>query len=291
VLVDPIAQSASAAFAFHPAAPTVARSPDGRYWARTGEKALSAFNPQSGQVETSVSLPLRPYNHIITRDGTVYVTHHTLTDRGFTVSIVDLQAERYRGRIVDIHGLRTDLTADDRFVYLACVGVGRPDSIYLYEIDTRTDRCRRILGRPKTDHAWRCTVDSGLVYLVRVGLAGRSVPPEIEVIDPTTGASLRTITDLSGVSELCGGLTFFRDYALLPCRTGEGTAAVCQLDRGLTRVVRLLALPAPIDGMVGVAGWTLVYTTGTPTKQICFYDLHELRPGRMISVDDIMATD
>ncbi len=48
-------------------------------------------------------LGYKPFNYIIGSPGKAYVTRHTVSERGFTMSVVDIDRGELLGGIGDIH--------------------------------------------------------------------------------------------------------------------------------------------------------------------------------------------
>lgn len=276
---------------FHPAAPTVGLDPDGLFWARSGEKELAAFNPETGKIEAAVTLPHRPYNHIITPDGKAYVTHHTLTSRGFWLSVVDTSKKKIKKTIKDIWGLRTGLAYGNGFVYLATIGVERPDNLYLYRIDTRNDRLEEIHRVPKTDYAWKISFFKNRLYICHINMPKRSSSPMIEVLDLKKKAITRVIKDsqLDGVKEIRGRITFAGDRGLFPCQTEDGGSGIAMFDPLSGRVAKVLKVCGHIYRIIGIREETLFYINspaeaGKKGISLYFFSLTQGKEVRIISM-------
>ncbi len=118
--VDFTNRSVSRVASFAPGAPTAAWGPNGR-----------------GRRVAAVSVPDRPYHFVVGPNGCAYVTHQTLTEKGFSLSVVDLPRERLRTTLDGVKGIRTDIDACNVGVFLATVGVRQHDYLLprLYRIE------------------------------------------------------------------------------------------------------------------------------------------------------------
>lgn len=296
--IDPEEQNLSLLCTFHQAASIAARSPNGLFWARMGEKFLAAFNPLKGKIEEKVELPHRPYNHIITPNGKAYVTHHTLTPQGFLVSVVDTSEKKLKKTIKNIYGLRTGLTYGNGFVYLATIGVGRPDNLYLYQINTQNDKLKEIYRIPKTDYHWKISVFGNELYLCHINMPNKSLAPMIEIMNLEKKKITRTINaaNLKGIKEIIGKITFVKDKAFLPCRTPYGGYGIALLNPHSGSVERILDVISHIYRIIGIKDDTLFYidspaSAGKNGISLYFYNLRERKEVKIISITQFLKRE
>lgn len=289
--INPEEQTLSLLCTFHHAAPTVDLSPDGLYWARLIGNTMAAFNPKTKEMEVKVMLPHRPYNHIITPNGKAYVTHHTLTPQGFWVSVVNTYKKKFITAIKHIYGLRTDLAYGNGFVYLATIGVGRPDNLYLYQIDTRSDRLKEIYRVTKTDYHWKISVLDDRLYICRTNMPNKNPDPLIEIMDLEKRKIIKTITnsDLQGVKEIIGKITFVKDQAFLPCRTLDGGYGIALFNPHSGSMEKILDVSSHIYQIIGIKGDTLFYIdnpaqVGKEGISLYFYNLRKGKEVKIINI-------
>lgn len=293
--VNPQKQSLSYLYSFHPAAPTVERAPDGLYWARRGEHLLTAFNPETQTIEAEVRLPHRPYNHIITPQGKAYVTHHTVTPRGFWISVVDTSQKKFIKAIKDIWGLRTGLAYGTGFVYLATIGTGRPDNLYLYRINTQNNRCQEIRRVPKAGFSWKISVWNGLLYLTHINLPGHSLSPMIEIMDPGKKKIKETFrsSDLSGIEKIQGKIFFFGDKGFLSCQTEKDEYGLALLDPRSGKIQDVLETSTPVYRVIGLKEDLLFYTdhpvqAGKKGISLYFYNLSKRKEVKTVNIKEFL---
>lgn len=270
-----------------PAAPTVDRDPNGLYWGRLGTNTFAALDPRTGDVVCRIALPYRVYNAIIAPNGKAYVTHHTVTPHGFTVSVVDTARRKMIGEIQGISGLRTDLIQAGGFVYLATIGVEKEDSLTLalYRIDTRDDTLREIRRFPRQGYYWQLAAADGFLFISYTPRTAGSGEPKIEVMNLETLRVVRTVTpsQLGLGGRGFGKLSFFGGKGYLPCSSDAGTQEIVVTDPSVSRVLSRLPLPGPIDRLVGVAEETVVYLEGA---SLHIYDSGTRREEKRIPIPD-----
>lgn len=275
---------------FHSAAPTVARAPDGLYWARTDEKGLAVYNPVEGKLEATVMLPYRPYNHIITPGGRAYVTHHTVTAGGFSVSVIDTYRKKLIKQIQPISGLRTDLAYGDGFVYLATEGVGSDVYLHLYEIDTRNDRRQEIYREPKSNFSWRVSVHGNALVVCRVYRSAPADSTRMLVLDRSTKKVLQNVNadELPGI-KILGRMVFVHEQGFLPYSLPEGRYGIAVLDTEGLRIQDLLPVTGKVYRIIGVRENLLIYMdhplgSGKRGSSLFFYDMDQRKEVKMIDV-------
>lgn len=284
-------QTLSLLCAFHPAAPTVDLSPHGLYWARLRGNIMGAFNPKTEEMKAEVALPHRPYNHIITPNGKAYVTHHTFTPQGFWLSVIDTSTKKLRDIIKHINGLRTGLAYVDGFVYLATIGVGRPDNLYLYQINTRNDTLKEIYRIPKTDYHWKISVLGNSLYICHINMPNKNSAPLIEIMDLEKKKITRNINDseLKGIKEIAGKMTFVKDQGFLPCRKPEGGYGIALFNPHSGCVEKVLDVSSPIYRIIGIKDDALFYidnpaSAGKNGISLYFYNLRERKEVKIINI-------
>ena len=277
---------------FHPAAPTAVRSPDGGYWGRVDENVLARLDPVSGQFDSRVTLPFRPYNHVITPDGRAYITHNTLTAEGFWVSVVDTCTGALLPPIKHIDGLRTDLIQEGGSVFLATRDVRTRRDLAIYRLAGPEGRAERVFQRSRAGCVLKIAARGDHLFVCHAGVGG-DLEPRIEVFDLSRERVIRRIegSRLGGITRILDHFTFDGRRGLLPCRTGGGGygIAVFELDTlGLERIV-------PVSGrlfrIVGVRDNLVVYLDnpmGAPRggPAAYFVDLETQREVKRIELDD-----
>jgi len=287
-IIKPDQQSLSFLGSFHYAAPSGALSPDGLYWARWGEKTIAALNPQKGKIEAIVTLPHRPYNHIIADNGKAYVTHHTLTPRGFWVSVVDTSKKKVVKIIKDVWGLRSGLAYGNGFVYLATIGVGRPDNLYLYQINTRNDHLEEIYRVPKTDYSWKISVLENSLYICHLNMPDKSLAPMIEIMDLERKKIIQTLntSELKGVKKILGKITFDKERGFFPCLRTDGHYGLALFNPHSARVEKVFKVIGHIYRIIGIKDDVLFYIdnpAGAGKKGISLY-FYNLNLGKEVKV-------
>jgi hypothetical protein len=294
--VDPENMELSIAGAFHPAAPTVARAPDGLFWARRGERQLAAMDGESGRIAAEVVLPMRPYNHIIAANGKAYVTHHTLTQEEFWVSVVDTWAKKLLEPIKQIVGLRSDLEAGERCVYLATVDVRPPHELYLYAIDTEQDVARILLREVPKDYRFRLACMGDRLYICRTGPIEFAGFIPIEVMDTESGAIVKRIDAdrLRPISRITGKMAFSGRYAYLPCTLGQDDPGLARLVLPDLELERVFPMPGAVCTILGFHEDIVVFTspdnTETGSIVLIFYSLREEREVRRVSIPEFLES-
>ena len=94
-------------------------------WSRLDYTHIGAINPgRSGTAgrQAGIKLPFRPYMITILSNGTGYVSHQILTDKGFPLSMVDIQKKKLLRIIYHIRGIVTDLIHVNGIVYFSTYG-------------------------------------------------------------------------------------------------------------------------------------------------------------------------
>jgi hypothetical protein len=296
IQVDPEDMELSVVGAFHPAAPTVARAPDGLFWARWGERQLAAMDGESGRIVAEVVLPMRPYNHIIAANGKAYVTHHTLTQEGFWVSVVDTAGKKLLEPIKQIVGLRSDLEAGGRCVYLATVDVRPPYELYLYAIDTGQDVAQILLREIPKDYRFRLGCRGDRLYICRTGPIGTGGFVPIEVMDTESGAVVERIQAdrLRPIKSITGKMAFSGQYAYLPCLFGQDDPGLARLGLPDLELDRVFRMSGAVWNILGFHEDIVVFTspdnTGTGSVILIFYNLREEREVRRVSIPEFLKS-
>ncbi len=281
---------------FSPAAPTVARDPLGRFWGRLDRRVFAAVEPDTGSVTAALTLPYSIYNHLITPQGKAYVTHHTLTEHGFTLSVVDTRAGRLLTEIEGLPGLRTGLAQSDSHVYLATVSVEGPRVLTLLRIDPRTDRPEEMRSLRDEEHVWSLAVSGQTLYVLWQPLPGSSGESRIELIDLETGSTYRSAT----AAALAGGGFFYGEPALLAGRLylpwqsragGRPDHALVETGPEARGGARLLPIRGRVYRLLAREGGLLLYLELPEQASgrgltLCFYDTGE---GKEVKRIDILS--
>jgi hypothetical protein len=248
-----------------PAAPTVSRDPQGFLWGRLEPNLFAALDPRTGKIVARIPLRFQPFNHLITPEGKAYITHHTITDRGFTVSVVDTRTRSLVSELAGVAGFRTDLAQAAGGVFLATLGLSGQDYgiARLYRIDTKTDRLQELARASERGWYWKVAVNPPYLFLYCLARPESGLKPRIEVRDLGTLQAVRTLT----VEELIGKN---KNLQSLWCQEGSGFLLVQGADemqelviadgelRGIRKIVKL---PRPVTGVVGVVGESFVFLT------------------------------
>lgn len=302
-MADPVALELSRLGSFDPAAYTLTRDSDGLYWARSAPKALGALEPDTGQAAARIALPYRVYNHVLAADGIVYVTHHTLTAEGFTVSVVDTRARKLLREIRGIAGLRTGLAVSGSAVFMTTTDVGKPGYLHLYRIDTATHELTELRRADSAGSCWLLSGEGDTLLLVRTPRPGR--PAEAPGASDTAGASVASVERLDLVTGRTVGAQSAAAIAPLARRMGEpliaggeifvplqeegGRWAIARLDQATLARRDFLPLSYSIQRIVGRHGSMLVYLDGPepafgPGMTLHFYDLEGRKEVKSVNI-------
>ena len=276
---------------FHPSAPTVARAPDGLYWARVGEKGMAGYNPINGKQEATVMLPYRPYNHIITPEGKAYVTHHTLTGEGFSVSVIDTDKNKLTNQLKNISGLRTDIAYGYGHVYLATEDVGNDSCLHLYQIDTRNDHLEEIYRVPESGFSWRVSVYADVLVLGRVYRSKSADSIQIILLDRSGKEVLQRIdSDDLGDIQILGKMIIVHESGFLPCRTKNNGFGIAVFNLEGFRIQDILPVTAHVYQIIGTRENLLIYTDHPLNRKrqgiisLYFYDMNQRKEVKVIDV-------
>ena len=261
--VDVAGRSVRLLGCFAPDAPTVTRDAQGRYWAKSGANTLAAPDAGTGKLVATVPLRYRPFNHILGPGGRAYVTHHTATADGFTVSVVDLERGELLREIGGVQGLRTDIIADDNAVFLAALSVAEADylSSRVYRLDPRTDAAEELYYNSDTRYYLRLAAHAGWLYVCHLPRKDHTLRPFIRVLDLAAGEPGGDI----GVTELLGAyprlrrLVFDGRRGIIVAQDGQGRNAVVVTDPELTRVVEVQPVPGTVGRLLSVSNGEIVY--------------------------------
>lgn len=293
--IHPEELTLSLLYDFDPAAPTVGISPDGLYWARIGDRTLAAYNPNTGKIVANVMLPHRPYNHIITPEGKAYVTHHTLTNEKFWISIIDTNTKEFKGIIKNISGLRTSMAIGDDSAYLATIGVEKEDYLYLYQINSRDDRIEEIYRVQKTGYHWKISVLDGYLYMCRICKPELQADPIIEVMDLEKKTIVKTIppSRLKGIRRIIEKVTFLGNQGFFPCRLTNGSYGIAVFNASLGEVTEVLNVRGQVYRIIGLKDDVLFYVDN-PAQQgekgvsLYFYSLHKRKEVKNINITEFL---
>lgn len=282
-------------FDFNPAAPTVGISSDGLYWARLGDKTLAAYNPTNKKIAANVMLPHRPYNHIITPEGKAYVTHHTLTDEGFWISVIDTNTRELKGIIKNISGLRTNMALGNKSVYLATIGIDKEDYLYLYQINSQNDRIEEIYRVPKSGYHWKISVLDGFLYMCRINKPKLHADPMIEVMDLEKKKITKTRppSRLKGIRRIIEKITFLENQGFIPCQLANGSYGIAVFNPSLGEVTEILKTRDQIYRIIGVKDNILFYIDNPAQKgkegiSLYFYSLTKRKEVKIINIAEFL---
>ena len=302
-MADPAALELSRLGSFDPAAYTLTRDGEGLYWARSAPKALGALEPDTGQVAARIALPYRVYNHVLAANGMVYVSHHTLTAQGFTISVVDTRARRLVREIRGITGLRTGLAASGSAVFMTTTDVETPGYLHLYRIDTATHELTELRRADSAGSCWLLSGGGDTLLLVRTPRPGSAAEApgasvaSVERLDPVTGRtvgaqSARAIAPQArsvGEPLIAGGEIF------VPLREAGGRWAIARLDQATLARRDLLPLSYSIQRIIGRHGSVLVYLDGPepafgPGMTLHFYDLEGRKEVKSVNIPAYLSS-
>ncbi len=272
--VDIANRQVSSIGSLHTSAPDIDVAGDGLVWGRGDLSSVAALDPSNGEEVARVDLPQRPYLQIITPSGKLYISHNTLTSKGFSISVVDTVSKRLIKRIQGIQGIVTGLALDQKSVYIAAVGVRRPDFLYLYRICTETDTLEEIYRAPKTFYRWEISTYRNLLYLTYVRGANGEAPPLIEVMDLGSHQIVDRWTFSSEIRRILEQLSFYETsaYALVMCRDGDHGIAVFDPESG--KIKRVLPLRQAPSRIIGIHNNCLVYTASPQVAGVKGIALH-----------------
>lgn len=293
--IDTRTHSIERLLAFDVTAPDIDRSPDGLFWGRTSFEGFGALDPKSGNQVAKVVLPSRAYYQTITPSGKAYITHNVLTHRGFSISVVDTVDKTYIKKIDGIMGLHTSFAQYGDSVYHAALGVRRPDYLYLYEIDTRTDMNRELYRVIKTDYRLELSIYRGQLYISYICGKNRDAPPLIESMDlETKKIRLRIGPDqLGDIEKIVEGVTFYQGIGVLPCMVKEGRYGIAFFDPQRGKVFDVIAIPGSIEHIVGIKENILVYSNKTSDKgktaiSLHFFSMKERKEVKAINISKFL---
>ncbi|MBN1837226.1 MAG: hypothetical protein JW820_15320, partial [Spirochaetales bacterium] len=265
---------------FDPAAWTVSRDGQGLYWARCAPRVLGALDADTGRIEARIPLPYRVYNHVMAAGGLLYVSHHTLTAQGFTVSVVDPGARRLVGEIRGISGLRTGLAAAGDAVFMTTVDVASPASLHLFRIDTVTNQLTELRRAQAAGSRWLLAGQGETLLLAASASAANGEEASLELLDPGSGRTLRAqaAAVLAPGAGLLGEPLVGAEEILVPIQDSQGRWTLLCLDPDTLTRRDLLPLSYSVQRIVGKHGSMLAYLDGPepafgPGMSLHFYDL------------------
>jgi hypothetical protein len=280
---------------FHNTAPDVRQAPDGYFWGRTSLNEFGALDPANGKQIVTISLPSRPYHHVITPSGKAYITHNALNSRGFFISVVDTLEKRYLKRIEGIMGLYTSYAQHGSSIYFAALGVKPPDYLYLYRIDTDTDKLYEVYKTLKTDYRWELSVYGDRLYISYVCGNNRNAPPLIEAMDLDKEKIISRISSdqLGNVSKIRDGMIFSKGTGVFPCILKNSRYGIALLDSQNERVLDTIPVNGSIDQFIGINGETLVFSDkdlsqGGNKTSIHFFNIKKREEVKAVNINQSM---
>lgn len=238
-------------------------------------------------------LRYRPYDAIIAPNGKAYVSHNSLTSRGFTLSVVDLRKRSLSGQIVGIAGLRTAMAEAAGHIYLTAMGVGRENRFdgYLYDIDTATDSLRELRHEPARTIAWRLLSDGRFFYLFSFTRGAAPAVPLLEVIDPATGRTVRRVARPAlAPGEVPVSFAGREGTSLLfVCRSGEHRSELVKLSASFARREESIEIPGSVDEFIGFNDGIIVFLdhgseAGVKDASLCFFSMRERKEVMKVTV-------
>lgn len=291
--VHPQERAVTTLYSVDPSAPVVDCSADGECWAKVGDKLMGAVDARSGKLLATVEVPWRPYNHVIAANGKAYVTHHTVVDGAFTLSIIDTHTKAYGRCVEGIRGLRTDLVSIDSNVYLVTTGIGQDDTLYLYELDTRQDGCTLVYREPRRSDCWRLSCTEESVLICRFGIGSQDVCPGVSIMDRATRRIRHRIGDIPEVACLRDKISFAGRGAYAPGTTHDGEPALVVFESQSLAVRKVLLLEGDIFRIAGIRGRTLVYVDNLARKgargvSMYFFDFDKERDVGSVNLVEVL---
>jgi hypothetical protein len=167
--------------------------------------------------------------------------------------------------LAGVTGFRTDLAQAEGSVFLTTLGMNGQDYgiARLYRIDTKTDRLREIVRASERGWYWKVAVNPPHLFLYCLTRPESGLKPRIEVRDLGTMQAARTLAveELIGKNRNLQSLWFHEGSGFLLVRGSNGMQEMMIADGQLGSIRKIVQLPRPVTGVVGVAGGTLAFLT------------------------------
>jgi hypothetical protein len=255
---DPSTEKITPSGSFSPAAPSVQFDPQGLLWGRLDPNLFAAWDPATGAWAAKIPLRFQPFRHLITTDGKAYITHHTTTLEGFTISVVDTRSRRLLGEIRGVNGLPLDMVAAEGDVFLTARGVAGDDYLRcrLYRIETLSGRLQELRRASESGWYWKVAASPSALFLCCLPKRGTDQDALIEVIALGSLASVRTIRigDLLGPGRYFQHLLFEGPWGLMVFQDSDGVQWLAVTDSTLDRVRSVFPLGRSVYDVVGASG-------------------------------------
>ncbi len=281
--------------AFHTTAPCVDISSEGLFFARISSKNMAVFDPLKKKFTATIPLQYRIYNHIITPNHKAYVTHHTLTSKGFTISVIDTYKKKFKEEIQHISGLRTDLAQGNNFVYLTTLGVDKDEYIYLYEINTKNNHLQEIYKTHKKGYYWKIAINNNHLYLSHIYTKDNDVKPIIQIMDLSNKTIFKSIRFpvSSKIKKILGKITFTKKEAFLPCYMSNNKNIIVSFDPFIGTIKNIYPIKGKIYKIIGIKNQILYYIdnpmqVGKAGISLYFYDLKKKKEVKIINIKQFL---
>lgn len=249
--------------AFHRTAKYYSVSPGGSVWSRLDYTHIGAINPgMSGAAgrPAGIRLPFRPYMITILPDGTGYISHQILTDKGFPLSVVDTQKKKLLRVIYHIKGIVTDLIHAHGIVYFSTYGFRPPHTLRIYRLMQSDNRAKEIYSLESADYKFKLAVFKDILYVPLLPGRAATAEPEMKLID-LSGNMIASLgrKRLGEIAVILDKPFFYRERGYLPCRTRAGAEGIAVYSVKKQSVVDMLPLQSSIYGIIGIQNDTIAY--------------------------------
>lgn len=292
--IDTKKQDISFLCAFHATAPCVDISSEGLFFARISPKNMAVFDPQKEKFTATIPLSYRIYNHVITPNHKAYVTHHTLTPKGFTISVIDTHKKKFIEEIQHISGLRTDLAQGNKFVYLTTLGVDKDEYIYLYEINTKNNHLQEIYKTHKKGYYWKIAINNNYLYLCHIYIKDNKVKPIIQIMNLSNKTIFKSIRFpvSAKIKKILGKITFTKKEAFLPCYMSNNNVIV-SFEPLIGTIKNIYPIKGKIYKIIGIKNQILYYIdnpmqVGKAGISLYFYDLKKKKEVKIINIKQFL---
>jgi hypothetical protein len=220
------------------------------------------------------------------------VSHNTLTERGFSISVVDLPSGTVIERIWGVQGLVTGFASARLYVYVAALGVRRPDFLYLYRIDLRTLQLEELYRIPKTEYRWEIDVHENRLYITYVRGHKGTAPPLVELMDTQTGRITQKWNSFAiDFHRFTEGVVVEKDNAYGPVMLPDGSFGIAVLETKSGSLNRLLLHSSDPCSVVGIRHGYLICTVsqngnGANRLTVVFYNIRRDTTEYSVSINN-----